>query len=168
LLRAWRNQWSSSPFSSGGTINRPVTGSPITRELLRLWNETRTNTSLPASRPSMSCRTVKSVVSSACGPRMRLTSRNCSSYDHSTSMRAGRSLRLHTITEPPLGSPKDSPCSACGRSLSAAMIAGAPFVRLHAGRTTPAAVAMLAFRNRRRDDRFRSLIGTLLSGPVTL
>ena len=39
---------SSSPIrSSGGTTNRPVTGSPIARSLFRLWNETRTNTSLP-------------------------------------------------------------------------------------------------------------------------
>src|SRR5262249_15350779 len=80
------------------------------------------------------------------------TCRNCSSSDHSTSMRAGRSLRLHTTMEPSLGSPRLRPCSACGRSLSAAMIAGAPFVKVHFGSTTPAAVAALAFRKRRRDE----------------
>ena len=58
-------------MSSGGTTNRPVTGSPIARALFRLWNETRTKTSLPGSRPSRSCRAVKSVVSSAWGPTRR-------------------------------------------------------------------------------------------------
>src|SRR5262245_47106663 len=89
---------------------------------------------------------------------MRVTCLNCSSSDHSTIMRAGRSLRLHTTAEPSAGSAKCKPCSACGRSLSAARIAGAPFLRFHAGRATPAAVTALIFKNLRRDGEFESLM----------
>ena len=69
---------------------------------------------------------------------------------HSTSMRAARSLRLHTTTEPLLGSPNCKPCSAFGRSLSDTMIAGAPLAKVHRGSMTPAAVATPACKNRRR------------------
>src|SRR5262245_61351111 len=89
---------------------------------------------------------------------MRVTCLNCSSYDHSTIMRAGRSLRLHTTTEPSAGSAKCKPWSACGRSLSAARIAGAPFFKFHAGKATPAAVTALIFKNLRRDGEFESLM----------
>ena len=57
---------------------------------------------------------------------MRCDCLNVSSYDHSTSMRAGQSLRLQTTTAPSLGSPNCRPCSAWGRSAAETTIAGAP------------------------------------------
>ncbi len=92
--------------------NRPVTASLRVRSFFKLSNRTRTNTSLPASRPEIACRAVKSVVSNACGPVRRRTFLNRSSYDHSISIRAGRSLRLQTTTEPFPGSANVKPWSA--------------------------------------------------------
>ena len=124
----------SAASGAGGTTKRPATGSLIARSLSRPWKATRTKTSRPGSRPVRSCRAVKSVVSSAWGPTMRCDCLNVSSYDHSTSMRAGRSLRLQTTTAPSLGSPNCRPCSACGRSAADTTMAGA---RLNTSRRQP-------------------------------
>ena len=70
-------------------------------------------------------RAVNPVSGSAAGPTSRRASVNDSRVDHSTIMRAGRSVRLQTIARSPVTSPTIAPCAVAGRAPSSVTSAAA-------------------------------------------
>src|SRR5207245_5946206 len=94
----------------------------------------------PAGSPVRSTRAVKSLSARAAGPTTRDASRNESVVAHSTSSRAGRSVRLHTIARSLMTSPLWTPYGTAGRILSEVTTAGA-VVCAHTGRRTSEVVA---------------------------
>src|SRR5688572_1185294 len=70
-------------------------------------------------------REVKSVDSSAAGPVRLQAFSNLSVVEYSTSIRAGRSVRLHTTARPSVTSPAATPCGMAGRDSCDLRMAGA-------------------------------------------
>ena len=91
-------------------------------------------------------RAVKPVSGSAAGPTRRRASLNDSPVDHSTTIRAGRSVRLQTIARSPVTSPSIAPCASVGRALSSVISAAA----LRGTSSDPAAAPESVLTNRRR------------------
>ena len=90
---------------------------------------------------------MKPVSASATGPAWRRRSANDSRVDHSTIIRAGRSLRLQTSARSPVTSPTAVPNGMAGRWASLVTSAGAS-----RGLTTVAAAAPDSIEtNARRD-----------------
>lgn len=108
-----------------GVRNRPVTGSLESLTFARSWNTTRYEISSPAGSPLRSTRAVKSLSASAAGPTTRTASPNESLVAHSTTRRAGRSVRLHTMARSPVTSPLWTPYGMAGRIRSGVTTAGA-------------------------------------------
>ena len=97
------------PAPTGAEWKRPSTGR------LRLfgsegsWKSTRYAIVWPRGRPASSTRAVKPESAFAIGPGCRCTSAKDARVDHSTIIRAGRSLRLQTMAPSPLTSPTEAP-----------------------------------------------------------
>src|SRR5262245_45199676 len=108
----------------GMVRKRPCSGSDCALPA-RSSKATRRKTSRPAGKPVRSTRAVKSLVSSASGPRTRTGSRKSSDKERSTISRDGRSARLQTMARSPVTSPIWIPEVACGRPRSDVMTAGA-------------------------------------------
>ena len=69
----------------------------------------------PAGRSRSTTRAVKSVGSSAAGPTTRRGSAKLSVVAYSTTIRAGRSVRLQMTARPAVTSPAATPCGIAGR-----------------------------------------------------
>jgi hypothetical protein len=112
---------------------------------------------------------VKSLPSSASGPRTRTGFCIASVVAYSTIIRAGRSLRLHTMARSPVTSPVITPCGTCGRAASAMMIAGAvlwPNASRAAATRPPAPSSRLRRASRARGQLSWVMRNLLLSGYV--
>jgi hypothetical protein len=89
---------------------------------------------------------VKSLSASAAGPTMRRGFFIASSRASSTTSRAGRSVRLHSIARRSVTSPVMTPDGTAGRIRSDVTIAGAPCAKARGAASTAPAPAMKARR----------------------
>src|SRR2546425_5509516 len=109
----------------GGVRKRPRAGRLQVLRSVRSWKRTRYAMRWPAGRSVNSTRAVKPVSSRAAGPTTRRASANESVVAYSTTIRAGRSVRLQTVARPAVTSPAEVPLGMPGRAPSEGTTPGA-------------------------------------------
>src|SRR3989442_1070408 len=109
----------------GGVRKRPRAGRLQVLRSVRSWKRTRYAMRWPAGRSVSSMRAVKPVSSRAAGPTTRRASANESVVAYSTTIRAGRSVRLQTVARPAVTSPAEVPLGIPGRAPSEVTTPGA-------------------------------------------
>src|SRR5207245_5424671 len=108
----------------GGVRNRPRAGRLQVLRSVRSWKRTRYAMRWPAGRSVRSMRAVKPVSARASGPTIRGALANEAVVAYSTTIRAGRSVRLQTVVRPAVTSPAEVPLGIPGRAASALTSAG--------------------------------------------